>query len=119
MAKPTIYTAFCNSMENNIPNLSEEAMKISDLIQDLVFNDKLYFIKDEIFDLQRLMLNFEKHGRRIDIFYFSGHGDDGCLQLTGNHKLESWQMADLVNTNLKNAGLVFFNAAKPLPSPLK
>ncbi|WP_207515707.1 hypothetical protein [Longitalea luteola] len=112
MAKPTIYTAFCNSMENSIPNLSEEAMKISDLIQDLVFSDKLYYIKDEIFDLQRLMLNFDKHGRRIDIFYYSGHGEDGCLQLTGNHKLECWQMADLVNTNLKNAGLVFFNACE-------
>ncbi|WP_205513714.1 hypothetical protein [Longitalea arenae] len=112
MAKPTFYTAFCNSMENTIPNLSEEAMKISDLLQELVFSDKLYYIKDEIFDIQRLVLNFQKYGRRIDIFYFSGHGKNGCLQLTDNHKLESKQMADLVNINLKNAKLVFFNACE-------
>src|SRR5580765_2926714 len=56
--KPTFYTAFANSEKNFIPNLSEEAMKISDLMQDLAFNDKLYYIKDEVFNMDRLVKNF-------------------------------------------------------------
>lgn len=67
MTKPTFYTAFSNSIENRLPDLSDEAMKISDLLQELAFNDKLYYIKDEVFDLARLALNFGKYGRRIKL----------------------------------------------------
>ncbi|HUP13867.1 MAG TPA: hypothetical protein VM187_16715, partial [Niastella sp.] len=110
--KPTFYTAFSNSIEEVLPNLSDEAMKISDLLQELAFNDKLYYIKDEVFDLERLITNFGKYGRRIDIFYFSGHGVDGCLQLFKNYKVEPDEMSDIVNTSLKNAKLIFFNACE-------
>jgi hypothetical protein len=112
MTKPTFYTAFSNSVENMLPNLSDEAMKISDLLQELAFNDKLYYIKDEVFDLDRLLLNFGKYGRRIDIFYFSGHGVDGCLELVKNCRVEAKEMADIVNTSLKNVKLIFFNACE-------
>lgn len=112
MAKPTFYTAFSNSVNNVIPNLSEEAMKIADLLQELAFNDKLYYIKDEIFNIERLTLNFMKYGRRIDIFYFSGHGVDGCLQLMENYTVQCNIMSDIVNTSLKNAKLIFFNACE-------
>lgn len=112
MSKPTFYTAFSNSIEDVLPNLSDEAMKISDLLQELAFNDKLYYIKDEVFSLDRLILNFGKYGRRIDIFYFSGHGVDGCLQLFQNFKVEPEEMSDIVNTSLKNAKLIFFNACE-------
>lgn len=112
MAKPTFYTAFSNSVSNIIPNLSDEAMKISDLLQELAFNDKLYYIKDEIFGVDRLIQNFAKYGRRIDIFYFSGHGKDGCLQLTENFKLKQGQMSSLVNNSLRNAKMIFFNACE-------
>lgn len=112
MTKPTFYTAFSNSIENMLPNLSDEAMKISDLLQELAFNDKLYYIKDEVFDLDRLLLNFGKYGRRIDIFYFSGHGIEGCLELVKNCRVEPEEMASIVNTSLKNAKLIFFNACE-------
>lgn len=111
MSRPTFYTAFSNSMTDVIPNLSEEAMKISDLLQELAFNDKLYYIKDEIFSLDRLMLNFSKYGKRIDIFYFSGHSSDGCLQLTEG-SLPPERMSQIVNSSLKNAGLIIFNACE-------
>src|SRR5436190_7410752 len=111
MARPTFYTAFSNSMTDVIPNLSDEAMKISDLLQELAFNDKLYYIKDEIFSLERLVLNFAKYGRRIDIFYFSGHGSDGCLQLMEG-SLPSDRMSEIINSSLKNAGLIIFNACE-------
>ncbi len=112
MTKPTFYTAFSNTLTNSIPNLSEEAMKISDLLQELAFSDKLYYIKDEIFSLDRLMLNFGKYGRRIDIFYFSGHGKNGCLQLVENMLAEPNEMSDVINSSLKNAKLIFFNACE-------
>lgn len=112
MTKPTFYTAFSNSIENMLPNLSDEAMKISDLLQELAFNDKLYYIKDEVFDLDRLLLNFGKYGRRIDIFYFSGHGVEGRLELVKNCKVEPAEMSAIVNTSLKNAKLIFFNACE-------
>ncbi|OQP59012.1 hypothetical protein [Niastella populi] len=112
MSKPTFYTAFSNSITDVIPNLSEEAMKISDLLQELAFNDKLYYIKDEVFSFDRLLLNFGKYGRRIDIFYFSGHGVDGCLQLFRNFTIQPAEMSDIVNTSLKNAKLIFFNACE-------
>lgn len=112
MSKPTFYTAFSNSITDVIPNLSEEAMKISDLLQELAFNDKLYYIKDEVFSFDRLLLNFGKYGRRIDIFYFSGHGVDGCLQLFQNFTIQPAEMSDIVNTSLKNAKLIFFNACE-------
>jgi hypothetical protein len=112
MSKPTFYTAFSNSLTDVIPNLSEEAMKISDLLQELAFNDKLYYIKDEVFSFDRLLMNFGKYGRRIDIFYFSGHGVDGCLQLFKNFTIQPEEMSDIVNTSLKNAKLIFFNACE-------
>lgn len=112
MSKPTFYTAFSHSIENVIPNLSEEAMKIADLLQELVFEDKLYYIKDEVFCFDRLVKNFTKYGRRIDIFYFSGHGVDGCLQLFKNFNIPPEEMSDIVNTSLKNAKLIFFNACE-------
>lgn len=112
MSKPTFYTAFSHSIDNAIPNLTEEAMKISDLMQELVFEDKLYYIKDEVFDFERLVNNFTKYGQRIDIFYFSGHGIKGCLQLFKNFKIQPEQMSDIVNTLLSNVKLIFFNACE-------
>ncbi|MCS3801639.1 hypothetical protein [Niastella sp. OAS944] len=112
MSKPTFYTAFANSIDNVLPNLTEEAMKISETMQDLVFADKLYYIKDEAFSFERLQDMFTKYGKRIDIFYFSGHGVDGCLQLYNNYKIERERMCDIVNTFLENATLIFFNACE-------
>ena len=114
MAKPTFYTAFANSISEKdfLPNLSEEALKIADLLQKLAFEDRLYFIKDEIFNLDRLVMNFSKYGDRFDIFYFSGHGKDGCLRLTDNFSAGLLPMANVINVSLKNLQLGFFNACE-------
>jgi hypothetical protein len=114
MGKPTFYTAFANSVSEKdfLPNLSEEALKIADLLQKLAFEDRLYFVKDEIFNLDRLVMNFSKYGERFDIFYFSGHGKDGCLRLTDNFSAGLLPMANVINASLKNLQLGFFNACE-------
>lgn len=114
MGKPTFYTAFANSTSEKdfLPNLSEEALKIADLLQKLAFDDRLYYVKDEIFNLDRLVMNFSKYGERFDIFYFSGHGNDGCLRLTGNFSTGLMPMANVINSTLKNLQLGFFNACE-------
>lgn len=114
MSKPTFYTAFANSVNEKdfLPNLSEEALKIADLLQKLAFEDRLYFIKDEIFDLDRLIMNFSKYGERFDHFYFSGHGKEGCLKLTDNFNASLVPMANVINVSLKNLQLGFFNACE-------
>ncbi|MET0244400.1 MAG: hypothetical protein ABW174_13065 [Flavitalea sp.] len=113
-SKPTFYTVFSNSMkpEEYLPNLSEEATKISDLLHGLVFSDAIYYMKDEIFTADRLIANFSKYGDKFDIFYFSGHASDGALKLSDNFITDADRMADVININLKNLQLGFFNACE-------
>jgi len=112
--KPTFYTVFSNSMkqEEYLPNLSEEATKISDLLHGLVFSDAIYYMKDEIFTADRLIANFSKYGDKFDIFYFSGHAKDGALKFSDNFISNTDRMADVININLKNLQLGFFNACE-------
>ncbi len=112
MPKPTIYTVFANSRENYLPNLSDEAMQIADTFQPLAFNDKIYYIKDEIFGVDRLVQSFSKYGSRFDIFYFSGHSKNGCLQLSDEFKTEPGHMSSVITTCLTNIKLIFFNACE-------
>jgi hypothetical protein len=113
-SKPTFYTVFSNSMkpEEYLPNLSEEATKISDLLHGLVFSDAIYYMKDEIFTADRLIANFSKYGDKFDIFYFSGHAKDGALKFSDNFISNTDRMADVININLKNLQLGFFNACE-------
>jgi len=112
--KPTFYTVFSNSMKPDeyLPNLSEEATKISDLLHGLVFSDAIYYMKDEIFTADRLIANFSKYGDKFDIFYFSGHAKDGQLKFSDNFISNVDRMADVININLKNLQLGFFNACE-------
>jgi hypothetical protein len=112
--KPTFYTVFSNSMkqEEYLPNLSEEATKISDLLHGLVFSDVIYYMKDEIFTADRLIANFSKYGDKFDIFYFSGHAKDGALRFSDNFISDTDRMADVININLRNLQLGFFNACE-------
>jgi hypothetical protein len=112
--KPTFYTVFSNSMkqEEYLPNLSEEATKISDLLHGLVFSDAIYYMKDEIFTADRLIANFSKYGDKFDIFYFSGHAKDGALKFSDNFITNTDRMADVININLRNLQLGFFNACE-------
>jgi hypothetical protein len=98
--------------EEYLPNLSEEATKISDLLHGLVFSDAIYYMKDEIFTADRLIANFSKYGERFDIFYFSGHAKDGALRFSDNFISNVDKMADVININLKNLQLGFFNACE-------
>ena len=110
--KPTFYTVFSNSMKPDeyLPNLSEEATKISDLLNGLVFSDVIYYMKDELFTADRLIANFSKYGDKFDIFYFSGHAKDGALRFSDNFISDTDRMADVINVNLRNLQLGFFNA---------
>lgn len=112
--KPTFYTAFANtvSKDETLPNLSEEALKISDLLQVLVFSDSIYYMKDEWFTVERLINNFLKYGEKMDIFYFSGHATDGALKLSDNFISKVDSLAEVVNNNLKNLQCAFFNACE-------
>jgi hypothetical protein len=112
--KPTFYTVFSNSIKPDeyLPNLSEEATKISDLLHGLVFSDAIYYMKDEIFTADRLIANFSKYGDKFDIFYFSGHAKDGALKFSDNFISNTDRMADVININLKNLQLGFFNACE-------
>jgi hypothetical protein len=112
--KPTFYTVFSNSMKPDeyLPNLSEEATKISDLLHGLVFSDTIYYMKDEIFTADRLIANFSKYGDKFDIFYFSGHAKDGALKFSDNFISNTDRMADVININLRNLQLGFFNACE-------
>ncbi len=112
--KPTFYTVFSNSMnpDEYLPNLSEEATKISDLLHGLVFSDAIYYMKDEVFTTDRLIANFSKYGDKYDIFYFSGHAKDGSLRFSDNFIGNSDRMADVININLRNLQLGFFNACE-------
>jgi hypothetical protein len=112
MPKPTVYTAFANCDENEIANLSAEALQITDTFQPLAFNDKLYYLKDEMCDLRRLVGNFQKYGERFDLFYFAGHGKNGCLQLANNFTTQPETLSDAISASLKNAKLLFFNACE-------
>jgi hypothetical protein len=114
--KPTFYTAFSNSLskDDNLPNLSEESAKISDLLLGLVFSDAIYYLKDELFTAERLISNFSKYGDKFNIFYFSGHAQDGKLLLSDNFLSNIEPMADVINVNLKNLQCAFFNACKTL-----
>ena len=96
--------------EEYLPNLSEEATKISDLLHGLVFSDVIYYMKDEIFTADRLIANFSKYGDKFDIFYFSGHAKDGALRFSDNFISDTDRMADVININLRNLQLGFFNA---------
>jgi hypothetical protein len=98
--------------EEYLPNLSEEATKISDLLHGLVFSDAIYYMKDEVFTTERLIANFSKYGDKYDIFYFSGHAKDGSLRFSDNFIGNSDRMADVINVNLKNLQLGFFNACE-------
>jgi len=113
-SKPTFYTVFSNSMnaDEYLPNLSEEATKISDLLHGLVFSDAIYYMKDEIFTTDRLIANFSKYGDKFDIFYFSGHAKDGALKFSDNFISNADRMADVINVNLRNLQLGFFNACE-------
>ncbi|MHA4847837.1 hypothetical protein ACX0G7_26965 [Flavitalea antarctica] len=95
-----------------LPNLSEEATKISDLLHGLVFSDVIYYMKDEIFTADRLIANFSKYGDKFDIFYFSGHAKDGALKFSDNFISNTDRMADVININLRNLQLGFFNACE-------
>lgn len=116
MLKPTIYTAFANSVDPDqfLPNLTEEAFRIADLMQGLAFNDKLYYIKDELFDPDRLINNFSRFGKRFTLFYFSGHGKKGCIRMAGNETVDATQMARVINSNLTELEFGFFNACETL-----
>jgi hypothetical protein len=98
--------------EEYLPNLSEEATKISDLLHGLVFSDAIYYMKDEIFTADRLIANFSKYGDKFDIFYFSGHASDGALKFSDNFITNIDRMADVININLRNLQLGFFNACE-------
>lgn len=117
MGKPTFYTAFANSMreEDFLPNLSEEATKISDLLQGLVFEDAIYYLKDEIFSGERMIQNFSKYGDKFDIFYFSGHAKNGALECSDKFIGNMSSMATVISCNLKNLKLAFFNACETYP----
>jgi hypothetical protein len=95
-----------------LPNLSEEATKIADLLHGLVFSDTIYYMKDEIFTADRLIANFSKYGDKFDIFYFSGHAKDGALKFSDNFISNTDRMADVININLRNLQLGFFNACE-------
>ena len=114
MGKPTFYTAFANSMREDefLPNLSDEATKISDLLQGLVFEDAIYYLKDEIFSAEKMILNFSKYGDKFDIFYFSGHAKNGALVCSDNFTGNTDTMASVFSNNLRNLKLAFFNACE-------
>ena len=114
MGKPTFYTAFANSMREDefLPNLSDEATKISDLLQGLVFEDAIYYLKDEIFSGERMIQNFSKYGDKFDIFYFSGHAKNGSLVCSDNFVSNITHTASVFSNNLKNLKLAFFNACE-------
>jgi len=115
MEKPTVYTVFANSVKDHLPNLTDEALSITHIFLPLAFNDKLYYIKDEIFDVERLTQNFSKYGNKYTIFYFSGHSKDGCLNLTNDFKIEAKPMSDIILNSLKNIQLIFLNACETFP----
>lgn len=115
MEKSTIYTVFANSMKDRLPNLTEEAMSIAHIFLPLAFNDKLYYIKDEIFDVDRLTQNFSKYGSHFTIFYFSGHSKDGCINLTNDYRIEPERMSRVILSSLKQIKLIFLNACETFP----
>lgn len=112
MYKPTVYTAFANSETNPLPQLSKEALTIADTYQPLAFNDKIYYLKDEMCDVDRLTKNFVNYGPRFDIFYFSGHASDGCLELAENFIAPQTEVSNLIVASLTNARLIFLNACE-------